>query len=539
MAKKKLSNVLNLADSLKRVLREERRGRKLIPDVLRFCDCETLLNDSLSGIEKSLDAGSYTHHPLLTMDVPKDNFCIRPAAVPSLENWIIYDAFTNYIGRNADSKLDATVFSYRFSKSGELLPGVKQWTTFENSFRKAFESSNASAYILVTDIASYFANINLDVLRNNLLTILNGSSKTNERVVNSLFNILLTPWAQGPIQSNLGIPQGVDASSIVGNLLLHHVDAEISKIPGIKYFRYVDDIKIVAPDKVTAKKTLRRLIKALGEIGLDVNPMKTRILDKESAKALRDPRADDMNLVDKLIRSKKRITVSLAVPILMRMFDGAFNPTNNLYQRHLSFAINRFVLLRNQLKKNKGFVKRVSKVLISNFEKLPGCTQDFNRFFRNFPSAIYKTDLVAFLHSKDNIYEWQEMWILDSLLRFQRGMAPDDVRFFDEIARDRRKHKLCRAKAILLVGKFGNQHDRHELTTMYKDESDPVIKRAIMFACQELAQAERNTFYEMMKTDEKMKYSVAYIKKLKKPKYPKYYEEEDWTPIDVPDWGTY
>jgi hypothetical protein len=169
-------------------------------------------------------------------------------------------------------------------------------------------------------------------------------------------------------------------------------------------------------------------------------------------------------------------------------------------------------------------------------EQLPGRTVDFSRFFKNFPSSTYnKKHLVMFLQSKDNIYEWQEMLILDSLLRFQR-MTPDDLRLFEEIARDKRKHVLCRAKAILLLGKFGDHHVRHELTIMYKDESDQVIRRAIVFACQELAQAERNTFYEMVKTDEKMKHTVGYIKKLPKAKY---YEEENWASIDIPDWGTY
>lgn len=535
MARPRLSNILRLEDSFRRVLREERRGRKLIPDPLCFCDCHTLQDDILNRVKKLLDTESYSQQVLLTMHVPKDNFCIRPAAVPALEDWVCYDAFANYIGCNADSKLNPTVFSYRFSNSGELLPGVRQWKKFENSYWRAFESLGPSACIVATDIASYFANINLDVLRANLLTLLSGPPKTNERIIKMLFDSLLRPWAHGPIQQGLGIPQGVDASSILGNLLLHHIDAEIGKVTGIKYFRWVDDIRIIAPDKVTAKKILRHLITSLGQLGLDVNPLKTHVLTRERANMLRDPYAEDMSLVDKLIKSKKRPNINLALPILMRIFNGAFDKENRLYERHLSFAVNRFVLLRNELKRNKRFVKGVSDILVLRLEQLPGCSEVFSRFFRNFPYALYKKRLFEFLHSKDNIYEWQEMWILDSLLRFQR-MTEDELRFVEEIARDNRKHRLCRAKAILLIGKFGDHHRRHELTTMYKDESDCMIRRVLVFACQELAQAERNTFYNMAKADQKIKYTVAYVKKLKKPKY---YEAEDWPPIDIPDWGTY
>jgi hypothetical protein len=40
----------------------------------------------------------------------------------------------------------------------------------------------------------------------------------------------------------------------------------------------------------------------------------------------------------------------------------------------------------------------------------------------------------------------------------------------------------------------------------------------------------------MVKSDSEMKHTVIYVEKLRSPKY---YEEEDWTPFDFPDWGTY
>jgi len=534
MARTKLSNILHLQDSFKRVLREERAGRKLLPDILCFTDQQVNQNDILDRIAKSLDSKSYSPLPFLTMAIPRDNYCTRPGTAFPLQDLVTYDAFANYIGRSANPKLDARVFSYRFNKSGELIPGVRQWTTFENSSFKAFDWSDPDACILQSDITSYFANINLNILQDTILTILNGSSRTNERIVDALLNSLLRPWAHGAIQSNLGIPQGVDASSILGNLFLHHLDAKISKIPGTKYFRFVDDIRIITPGKVTAKTTLMQLIDTLAEIGLDPNSSKTRILDSEEARALRDPRTEDMALVDKLIRSKNRANVSIAQPILMRIFHEAFND-HLLYRRHLSFAINRFVILHNLLKGNRRFVASTSKVLLSHLEQRPGCTREFSRFFRYFPSLTSGVQLVDFLQSADNIYAWQEMWILDSLLRFQR-ITPSALRAFEETAKDVTKHEMCRSKAILLAGKFGDHHVRHELATMYNDGLDLVIKRAIVFACQDLAQAERNTFYDMVAKNREMRHIVKYVTSLRKPKY---CEEEYWTPLDIPDWGTY
>ena len=183
------------------------------------------------------------------------------------------------------------------------------------------------------------------------------------------------------------------------------------------------------------------------------------------------------------------------------------------------------------------FIGKISRFFISNLERLPGSSLDSSRFFRYFHSKKIKTSLISFLRSKDNIYGWQEMWILDCLIRFHtRSMISGDLDYFDEVSKDLRRHPLCRSKAILLIGKFGDQHRRSELMSRFSTESDPIIKRAIIIACQQLNLAERNPFYKMARSDEPTVQTVAYVESLSRPKY---CEEEQWSPIDIPDWGTY
>ena len=111
------------------------------------------------------------------------------------------------------------------------------------------------------------------------------------------------------------------------------------------------------------------------------------------------------------------------------------------------------------------------------------------------------------------------MWILDSLLRFQ-SFSQGELELFRDIAFNRGKYPLTRSKAILLVGKFGNEPDRYELMTKFNEETDYLVKRAIIVATQELSIAERNDFYSMVKkTDEEQAELVACIKSLKEPAY--------------------
>ena len=122
MPKRKLSKILQLDNAFNRVLKEEKKGRKLIPDPLCFCDCQDLKDEIRGRITKSLDVENYEGHSLLKMDVPKNNFCIRPGAVPNLEDWIVYDAFANYVGYRSDANLSPVVSSYRFNKFGSVCP---------------------------------------------------------------------------------------------------------------------------------------------------------------------------------------------------------------------------------------------------------------------------------------------------------------------------------------------------------------------------------------------------------------------------------
>jgi len=521
-----------------RVLKEERRGRILVPDILCFSDYVNDKQKILDTIITALKSNSYTPKGLMAIDVPNDNYWIRPGAVPLFQDSILYNALAYYIGEKVNSKLCPTVFSSRFSSHGDLYPAIRQWRNFEGAFWNSVQASNDSSYIVITDITSYFTNINLATLKINVSTLLGNPTRANQKILDVLFDKLLLTWAAAPMHPGFGIPQGADASSIISNLFLHHVDDRISRIRGLKFFRYADDMRFVAKDKITAKVSLGSLIKVLRSIGLDINKSKTKVLSKQEAiRILPDPLSADFDKIEKLIKKKNLSSFKESIPLLEQIFDYSVGDKDPLYQRHISFVINRLILLRKYLSKNNKFIDRVSRVLLSKLEPWPGCTSDIARFIRYFPNADRKRLIIGFLKSKDNIYNWQAMYLLDALLRFNsRCITEDDIDYFEEVTHDDRAHTLCRSKAILLIGKFGNQHRRHDLISIYDSATDTIIKRAIIVGCQQLATAEKERFYSIVKKDVTTQCTIKYVGSLAKPRY---FEEEEWAPYDIPDTGTY
>jgi len=512
----KLSNILDIAKAYEQVLYEEKRGEDFIPDVLRFADTRSKKKEMIDTIRSKIHDSTYEPGDLLRIEIPKSNFCIRRAARPCLEDWVVYQALTNYIGFEAESKLKDCVYSCRFDrKKKALVHSVKQWLDFQKDFWLYYEKGYE--YVLVTDITSYFANINLEKLRKSLSGIISESSET-ECVISYLFNKLLRAWSKTELNEGFGIPQGITASSILGNLFLHRVDLTMSREPGIKYLRYVDDIRVLAKDKRTAKIGLKKLIECLRELGLDVNDKKTDILEPQDAKEqLLDRREEDLNSIDRAIRTKNETAIATILPIMIDLFNKSFDEGAQFAERHLRFCVRRFVRLRRLLGKENA--ENISSRMLTNLVNLACLTDLFCRFLKSYSSDMVRKRIFKFLRSEDNIYEWQEMWLLDTLLRF-RGHGKPDIKFFAKVAFDRNKHPVCRSKAIVLLGRFSDAYYRRQLTGKFATEENYLVKRAIVIAAQGLNSAERKDFYRRVKeiTDDHS-ILIDYLKGLAKPVY--------------------
>lgn len=79
------------------------------------------------------------------------------------------------------------------------------------------------------------------------------------------------------IEEYKSIKQGTATSSFMADALLYHIDEELSKLNGIKYWRYSDDILILGENYEAADLLLKC---RLAEMELQVNEKKEEVLDK-------------------------------------------------------------------------------------------------------------------------------------------------------------------------------------------------------------------------------------------------------------------
>lgn len=525
---KKISEILNLEKAYNEVLHDEKHGQDFLPDILHFLDTKRVKVQLLRQLKEELDSNKFKVKDLIKMDVPKDSFFIRPGARPYFKDLVLYRALANYIGLKADKKLGSSVFSSRFNRNKrELIHWSDQWLKFERAFWVNFE--RGFKYVLVTDITAYFANISIDRLRKSIIAAIDKSEEP-QTIVKFLFDNLLRPWALKERNKGYGLPQGGNASSILANLFLCHADALLSRNKNIRYLRYSDDIRILAKNEIHARIVLRELIGELRRRGLDLNEKKTQILTLSQAEQqLRDPRRQDMDTLRTILSlGDERLIQKVGMPLLSDLFQRSFDSSNAFAHRHLRFAVNCFVRLREIYGGRDKEIEAVGMKLIDKLESMPGSTDTFSGFFSVFHQDSFKKKLLKFLKGQANIYEWQEMCIVDSLLRFQ-SFSQAELQVFRDIAFERDKHPLTRSRAMLLLGKFGNEHDRQDLMNKFNEEVDYLVKRAIIVATQQLSVAERNDFYSTVKqSDQEQAQLIDYVKSVKEPIY-----FDDYTPSPV------
>ena len=216
------------------MLRDERDD--LVPDPLAYRDFIPKKAEILANVQEQLESG-YSPSSLLQMDVPKSHLAMRPGSVPCIEDRLVYTAIVGSFADRADSGLEGehVVPSYRVNRERKthfFKFGLNQWFKFQDLMRQAY--SDGYRYALVTDLTAYFDHINHDLLLGQLQSLGVREGMT------TLLKTLLDHWSEG---RPVGIPQGLDPSSLLGNVYLDPLDKHMVR-NGHRYFRYVDDIRV-------------------------------------------------------------------------------------------------------------------------------------------------------------------------------------------------------------------------------------------------------------------------------------------------------
>jgi hypothetical protein len=218
------------------------------------------------------------------IDVPKENFGMRPAIVMEPLDRLLYQALTDRLSKRLIGDLPNWVFGWRLRRK-DPSAGVMA----RNDFEWAVQSSRLSLYVQVfdygfkTDIVSCFASMPVELVSEEIERRA-GHSPTAVRLTD-----MLRGWEAAP--GRRGLPQRSAASAVLGNMYLSVVDEVIDeynasmlskkKFAGLKSAstRWMDDIWVFGKDEGRLRRLQVDLQHAARDANLELNSAKTALLE--------------------------------------------------------------------------------------------------------------------------------------------------------------------------------------------------------------------------------------------------------------------
>lgn len=220
------------------------------------------LPERLRVLRELLLSGTYEPELATKCHFPKKSGVLRPYSLLTVDDQIVYQALTNVIAerhaRRAKGYWNRSVFGHVYAGRRSLY-FYSDWRVgyrrFTSAMTKAFR--HGLGFSASFDLTACYDSIDHSVLRHFLLRL---------RLAPEFIDLLcsaLSRWTENhggnkPIFHGHGIPQGPLSSGLLAEVVLSHFDQD-RRMRGVRYFRYVDDIRLFA----NAERPLRQELVSL------------------------------------------------------------------------------------------------------------------------------------------------------------------------------------------------------------------------------------------------------------------------------------
>lgn len=291
--------------------------------------------------------GVYRGTRSVVRNIPKKGYGERYGLETDFFDRFVYQAICSFLIPFYDPLLGHRVLSYRHEprpRNPKYLfkAKIERWFTFEGvtlTFRRC------SRHLLITDLSNFYENVSRSQIVEALHGMVSridatGPEKLQVRNAIATLDRLLGKWT---FSGDHGLPQNRDASAFLSNVLLSCVDREMTA-RGYDYYRYVDDIRIIADSELQARRALQELIRQLRAVGLNINANKTEILPPDVGKsklAEYFPSQDSSTAaIDQMWRSRSRRIITRSVTYIFDILTKCIADGDS-QTRKFRFAVNR------------------------------------------------------------------------------------------------------------------------------------------------------------------------------------------------------
>ena len=223
------------------------------------------LDSQLNRLHRELKEDAYQPQPVRQGQIPKAGKPgeFRTLGIPTIYDRVCQQALLNRMEPIFEPVLDEANFGYRRGRSTK------------DALRKVWkEIDGGQEWIVDGDLKDFFGSVDHE----KLLTL--AAQRIADGRVLRLIEAMLKAGSYGKGQlfpSERGTPQGGVVSPLLSNILLTPFDQEMRR-KGYQVTRYADDWVITCKSAAEARAALAAAARVLEQLGVRLNPQKTRIV---------------------------------------------------------------------------------------------------------------------------------------------------------------------------------------------------------------------------------------------------------------------
>jgi RNA-directed DNA polymerase len=227
---------------------------------------EANLKANLYKVWNRMSSGSYIPPPVRAVELPKKLGGSRMLGVPTVADRVAQTVAYLYLEPKVEPVFHPDSYGYRPRRSAH------------DALRTCRQRCWRYDWVLDLDLKSFFDSLD------HTLVLKAVAHHTNLRWI----LLYVERWLKAPLQledgtlepRDRGSPHGSAISPVLANLFLHYaLDTWLGReFPAVPFERYADDAILHCKTKTQAQAARDAIIKRLAQVGLELNPDKTRIV---------------------------------------------------------------------------------------------------------------------------------------------------------------------------------------------------------------------------------------------------------------------